>query len=51
MTSSKRNHPELPRGVRAGVDLGYNGIQNDFPEMKPMIPFKKRGVPGGVTAV
>ncbi len=38
----KRNHPELPRGVRAGVDLGYNGIQNDFPEMKPMIPFKKR---------
>jgi hypothetical protein len=38
----KRNHPELPRGVRPGVDLGYNGIQNDFPEMKPMIPFKKR---------
>jgi DDE superfamily endonuclease len=38
----KRNHPELPEGVRPGVDLGYNGIQNDFPEMKPMIPFKKR---------
>jgi hypothetical protein len=38
----KRNHPELPEGVKPGVDLGYNGIQNDFPEMKPMIPFKKR---------
>ena len=38
----KRNHPELPEGVRPGVDLGYNGIQNDFPGMKPMVPFKKR---------
>jgi hypothetical protein len=38
----KRNHPELPDGVRPGVDLGYDGIQNDFPGMKPMIPFKKR---------
>jgi len=39
----KRNHPTLPEGVRPGVDLGYDGIQNDFPEMKPMIPFKRRG--------
>jgi hypothetical protein len=38
----KRNRPELPEGVRLGVDLGYNGIQNDFPEMEPMVPFKKR---------
>jgi DDE superfamily endonuclease/Helix-turn-helix of DDE superfamily endonuclease len=38
----KRTHPELPKGVRPGVDLGYNGIQNDFPEMKAMIPFKKK---------
>jgi len=39
----KRNRPTLPEGVRPGVDLGYDGIQNDFPEMKPMIPFKRRG--------
>jgi hypothetical protein len=38
----KRNHPELPEGVRPGVDRGYNGIQKDFPEMNPMIPFKKK---------
>jgi DDE superfamily endonuclease/Helix-turn-helix of DDE superfamily endonuclease len=38
----KRTRPELPEGVRPGVDLGYNGIQNDFPGMKAMIPFKKR---------
>jgi hypothetical protein len=39
----KRYHPSLPKKVRPMVDLGYDGIQNDFPEMKPMIPFKKRG--------
>ena len=39
----KDNHPTLPKGVRPGVDLGYDGIQKDFPEMRPMIPFKRRG--------
>ena len=38
----KESHPELPNGVRPGVDLGYDGIQNDYPEMKPIIPFKRR---------
>ena len=38
----KSNHPELPKGVRAGVDLGYDGIQNDFPELNALIPFKRR---------
>jgi hypothetical protein len=36
-----RNHPELPEGVRPGFDLGYRGVQNDFPKMKPMVPFKR----------
>jgi hypothetical protein len=36
------NHPSLPGKVRPVVDLGYEGIQNDYPEMKPMIPFKRR---------
>jgi len=39
----KRNHPSLPEGVRPMVDLGYNGIQNDFPELEPMVPFKSYG--------
>ncbi|MDG6964325.1 MAG: transposase [Nitrososphaerota archaeon] len=39
----KRNHPSLPEGVRPVVDLDYDGIQNDFAELKPMVPFKRRG--------
>ncbi len=39
----KRNHPQLPPGVKPVVDLGYNGIQNDFPELEPMVPFKRHG--------
>ena len=39
----KDSHPSLPKKVRPVVDLGYDGIQNDYPEMKPIIPFKRRG--------
>jgi hypothetical protein len=38
----KQSHPDLPEGVRPGVDLGYEDIQNDFPAMEPIIPFKKK---------
>ena len=38
----KRNRPDLPEGVRPVMDMGYDGIQNNFPELKPMIPFKRR---------
>jgi len=37
----KDRHPKLPNGVRPETDLGYYGIQNDFPELEPIIPFKK----------
>src|SRR5712692_713873 len=37
----KQNRPELPPGVRPGVDLGYYGIQNDYPELNAWIPYKK----------
>lgn len=37
----KGNRPKLPKGVRPGVDLGYHGIQNDYPELDALIPFKK----------
>lgn len=39
----KRNRPHLPPGVKPVVDLGYNGIQNDFPGLEPMVPFKRYG--------
>lgn len=39
----KGNRPKLPKGVRPGVDLGYDGIKNDFPELKALVPFKRRG--------
>jgi hypothetical protein len=28
--------------VGLGVDLGYDGVQNDYPELKVMVPFKRR---------
>jgi hypothetical protein len=39
----KGSHPSLPEKVRPVVDSGYQGIQNDFPEMNAMMPYKKRG--------
>ena len=37
----KGNHPKLPGKVRPYFDLGYYGVQNDFPEMNPNIPIKR----------
>jgi DDE superfamily endonuclease/Helix-turn-helix of DDE superfamily endonuclease len=39
----KHNRPNLPEKVRPVLDLGYYGIQNDYREMDPMIPFKRHG--------
>lgn len=38
----KRCHPRLPEGVCLGLDLGYLGIKDDFPNLNCMLPFKKR---------
>ena len=38
----KWRHPRLPDGVRLGVDLGYDGIQNDYPGFNALVPFKRR---------
>ena len=38
----KQSHLTLPPRVKPGVDLGYDGIQKDFPEMNALIPYKKR---------
>ena len=50
----KWRHPRLPDGVSLGVDLGYDGIQNDYPGLNALVPYKRRS-PGrgkrGVKAV
>lgn len=37
----KRKHPPLPSDIEINGDLGYQGIENDFPEIKSRIPIKK----------
>ena len=38
----KWRHPRLPDDVRLGLDLGYDGIQNDYPGFNALVPFKRR---------
>ena len=38
----KNNHPITPIQVENLFDLGYLGIQNDFPICKVSIPFRKK---------
>lgn len=38
----KRYHPRLPDNVHLGLDLGYDGIQNEYPKFKVEVPFKRR---------
>lgn len=38
----KDNHPKLPSKVRPYFDLGYYGVQNDFLEINPNIPIKRK---------
>jgi len=38
----KWRHPRLPEEVRLGLDLGYDGVQNDYPELNVLVPFKRR---------
>ncbi|MDH5792337.1 MAG: transposase [Candidatus Bathyarchaeota archaeon] len=50
----KWRHPRLPDEVCLGLDLGYDGVQNDYPGLNSLVPFKRRS-PGrgkrGVKAV
>jgi hypothetical protein len=38
----KWRRPSLPDEVRLGVDLGYDGVQNDYPGLNVSVPFKRR---------
>ena len=38
----KKNHPVTPKQVVNVFDLGYLGVEKDFPEQKSSIPNKKK---------
>ena len=38
----KENHPVIPKEVVTVVDLGYLGVETDFPEQLSTLPFKKK---------
>ena len=38
----KKNHPVIPKQVVTVVDLGYLGIEPDFPEQLSALPYKKK---------
>jgi len=46
----KTSHPRLPPEVNLNLDLGYDGVQNDYPELNTTIPFKRRRGKGDLTA-
>jgi DDE superfamily endonuclease len=38
----KKNHPVIPKEVVSVFDLGYLGIEKDFPELKSSLPYRKK---------
>ena len=38
----KENHPVIPNKVVSVFDLGYLGIEKDFPEQKSSLPFRMK---------
>lgn len=38
----KIKHPELPEELMVFYDLGYLGVEKDFPEQASILPYKKR---------
>ena len=37
----KKNHPKLPKDVMSMFDLGFLGVEKDFPKQKASMPIKK----------
>ena len=38
----KHSHPKLPKEVTSKLDLGYLGIETDYPLLNCVLPFKKK---------
>jgi hypothetical protein len=47
----KRSHPKLPSKVWSGLDLGYLGIKDDFPNLNCVLPIKKKNPGRGKVGV
>jgi len=37
----KKNHPKLPKGVMSMFDLGFLGVEKDFPETEIIHAYQK----------
>jgi DDE superfamily endonuclease/Helix-turn-helix of DDE superfamily endonuclease len=40
-TLYRHSHPDLPDNVRLGLDLGYKGIETDYPKLNCVLPINK----------
>ncbi len=38
----KKNHPDTPKEVESVLDLGFLGMEKDFPEERSALPIKKK---------
>jgi hypothetical protein len=47
----KHSHPKLPSKVRSGLDLGYLGIVDDYPNLNCVLPIKKKNPGRGKVGV
>lgn len=45
----KINHPRVPPKVNCNLDRGYDGVENDYPELNPATPYKRRRGMGELT--
>jgi hypothetical protein len=45
----KTNHSRVPPEVNCNLDRGYDGVQNDYPELNPTTPYKRRRGMGELT--
>ena len=41
-TLYKHSHPDLPDNVCLGLDLGYKGIEKDYPNLNCVLPIKRK---------
>ena len=44
MISIKKNHPVTPKEVVNVFDLGYLGVETDFPEQLSSLPLKRKEI-------
>jgi hypothetical protein len=43
----RHSHPDLPDKVRLGLDLGYKGIETEYPKLNCVLPIKRKNLGQG----